>query len=158
MSAEATVVRNFNDTRVGLPWAKRRQVMHDLPLAETVLNEGHHGHDCVGQVKQRSLEKLAVQQGVDKVKAPILCLIGPPDVGKSSLGQSVVRATEPLLDKPTTCSRSACGWLCYVRQSPRADCRCQPEFFQGVHENCSQRSLGRGANEIGRCAKHVQIG
>jgi ATP-dependent Lon protease len=90
MSAEATVVRNFIDTLIGLPWAKKSKVKHDLPLAEDVLNEDHYGLD---KVKERILEYLAVQQRVDKVKAPILCLVGPPGVGKTSLGQSVARAT-----------------------------------------------------------------
>jgi len=90
MSAEATVVRNYIDTLVNLPWAKKSKVKHDLPLAEEVLNEDHYGLD---KVKERILEYLAVQQRVDKVKAPILCLVGPPGVGKTSLGQSVARAT-----------------------------------------------------------------
>jgi ATP-dependent Lon protease len=90
MSAEATVVRNFIDTLVNLPWAKKSKVKYDLPLAEEVLNEDHYGLD---KVKERILEYLAVQQRVDKVKAPILCLVGPPGVGKTSLGQSVARAT-----------------------------------------------------------------
>ena len=90
MSAEATVVRNFIDTLVNLPWAKKSKVKHDLPLAEEVLDEDHFGLD---KVKERILAYLAVQQRVDKVKAPILCLVGPPGVGKTSLGQSVARAT-----------------------------------------------------------------
>ncbi len=90
MSAEATVVRNFIDTLIGLPWAKRTKIKHDLTHAEEVLNEDHHGLE---KVKDRILEYLAVQQRVDKVKAPILCLVGPPGVGKTSLGQSVARAT-----------------------------------------------------------------
>jgi ATP-dependent Lon protease len=90
MSAEATVVRNFIDTLVNLPWAKKSKVKHDLANAETVLNEDHFGLE---KVKDRILEYLAVQQRVDKVKAPILCLVGPPGVGKTSLGQSVARAT-----------------------------------------------------------------
>ena len=90
MSAEATVVRNYIDTLINLPWAKKSKVKHDLPLAEDVLNEDHYGLD---KVKERILEYLAVQQRVDKVKAPILCLVGPPGVGKTSLGQSVARAT-----------------------------------------------------------------
>ncbi len=90
MSAEATVVRNYIDTMVNLPWAKKSKVKHDLPLAEEVLNEDHYGLE---KVKERILEYLAVQQRVDKVKAPILCLVGPPGVGKTSLGQSVARAT-----------------------------------------------------------------
>ena len=90
MSAEATVVRNFIDTLVNLPWSKKTKIKHDLPLAEDVLNEDHYGLE---KVKERILEYLAVQQRVDKVKAPILCLVGPPGVGKTSLGQSVARAT-----------------------------------------------------------------
>ena len=90
MSAEATVVRNYIDTLVNLPWAKKTKIKHDLGNAETVLNEDHYGLD---KVKDRILEYLAVQQRVDKVKAPILCLVGPPGVGKTSLGQSVARAT-----------------------------------------------------------------
>ncbi len=90
MSAEATVVRNFIDTLVNLPWAKKSKIKHDLVNAEAVLNEDHAGLE---KVKDRILEYLAVQQRVDKVKAPILCLVGPPGVGKTSLGQSVARAT-----------------------------------------------------------------
>ena len=90
MSAEATVVRNFIDTLVGLPWQKKTKIKHDLANAEHVLNEDHFGLE---KVKDRILEYLAVQQRVDKVKAPILCLVGPPGVGKTSLGQSVARAT-----------------------------------------------------------------
>jgi ATP-dependent Lon protease len=90
MSAEATVVRNFIDTLVNLPWAKKTKIKHDLTNAEHVLNEDHFGLE---KVKDRILEYLAVQQRVDKVKAPILCLVGPPGVGKTSLGQSVARAT-----------------------------------------------------------------
>src|SRR6195952_1204400 len=90
MSAEATVVRNYLDTLIGLPWAKKTKIKHDLGFAEDVLNEDHYGLE---KVKDRILEYLAVQQRVDKVKAPILCLVGPPGVGKTSLGQSVARAT-----------------------------------------------------------------
>jgi len=90
MSAEATVVRNYIDTLVALPWAKKTKIKHDLAFAEAVLNEDHYGLE---KVKDRILEYLAVQQRVDKVKAPILCLVGPPGVGKTSLGQSVARAT-----------------------------------------------------------------
>jgi ATP-dependent Lon protease len=90
MSAEATVVRNYIDTLVNLPWAKKTKIKHDLTNAENVLNEDHYGLD---KVKDRILEYLAVQQRVEKVKSPILCLVGPPGVGKTSLGQSVARAT-----------------------------------------------------------------
>ena len=90
MSAEATVVRNYIDVLVGLPWSKKTKITHDLANAEAVLNEDHYGLD---KVKDRILEYLAVQQRVDKVKAPILCLVGPPGVGKTSLGQSIAKAT-----------------------------------------------------------------
>ena len=90
MSAEATVVRNYLDVLVNLPWAKKSKVRHDLAFAQQVLDEDHYGLE---RVKERILEYLAVQQRVDKVKAPILCLVGPPGVGKTSLGQSVARAT-----------------------------------------------------------------
>jgi ATP-dependent Lon protease len=90
MSAEATVVRNYIDALVALPWSKKTKIKHDLAHAEDVLNEDHYGLE---KVKDRILEYLAVQQRVDKVKAPILCLVGPPGVGKTSLGQSVAKAT-----------------------------------------------------------------
>ncbi len=90
MSAEATVVRNYIDVLIGLPWSKKTKIKHDLGNAETVLNSDHFGLD---KVKDRILEYLAVQQRVDKVKAPILCLVGPPGVGKTSLGQSIAKAT-----------------------------------------------------------------
>ncbi|MDR2014217.1 MAG: endopeptidase La [Azoarcus sp.] len=90
MSAEATVVRNYVDTMVGLPWRKRSRVSKDLAGADKILNKDHYGLE---KVKERILEYLAVQQRVDKVKAPILCLVGPPGVGKTSLGQSIARAT-----------------------------------------------------------------
>ena len=90
MSAEATVVRNYIDVLVALPWSKKTKIKHDLGNAEQVLNEDHYGLD---KVKDRILEYLAVQQRVDKVKAPILCLVGPPGVGKTSLGQSIAKAT-----------------------------------------------------------------
>ena len=90
MSAEATVVRNYIDVLVGLPWSKKTKIKHNLGNAEDVLNEDHYGLE---KVKDRILEYLAVQQRVDKVKAPILCLVGPPGVGKTSLGQSIAKAT-----------------------------------------------------------------
>jgi ATP-dependent Lon protease len=90
MSAEATVIRNYIDTLVGLPWKKKSKVNNDLDNAEKVLDQDHYGLD---KVKERILEYLAVQQRVDRVKAPILCLVGPPGVGKTSLGQSIARAT-----------------------------------------------------------------
>ncbi len=90
MSAEATVVRNYIDTLVGLPWKKKSKVNNDLANAEKVLEGDHYGLE---KVKERILEYLAVQQRVDKLKAPILCFVGPPGVGKTSLGQSIARAT-----------------------------------------------------------------
>ncbi|MGH8306997.1 MAG: endopeptidase La [Gammaproteobacteria bacterium] len=90
MSAEATVVRNYIDWLVNVPWKKRTRVGHDLGAAEKILAEDHYGLD---KVKERILEYLAVQQRVNKLKGPILCLVGPPGVGKTSLGQSIARAT-----------------------------------------------------------------
>lgn len=90
MSAEATVVRNYLDWMVSVPWKKRTKVLHDLARAEEILEEDHYGLE---KVKERILEYLAVQQRVDKIKGPILCLVGPPGVGKTSLGQSIARAT-----------------------------------------------------------------
>lgn len=90
MSAEATVVRNYIDTLLGLPWKKKSKVNNDLSNAEKVLEDDHYGLD---KVKERILEYLAVQQRVEKLKAPILCFVGPPGVGKTSLGQSIARAT-----------------------------------------------------------------
>ena len=90
MSAEATVVRNYIDVLAALPWSKKTKIKHDLVNAENVLNEDHYGLE---KVKDRIVEYLAVQQRVGKLKAPILCLVGPPGVGKTSLGQSIAKAT-----------------------------------------------------------------
>src|SRR5512139_3302818 len=90
MSAEATVVRNYIDTLIGLPWKKKSKINNDLANAQKVLDEDHYGLE---KVKDRIVEYLAVQQRVDRLKAPILCLVGPPGVGKTSLGQSIARAT-----------------------------------------------------------------
>ncbi|HLP97461.1 MAG TPA: endopeptidase La [Sideroxyarcus sp.] len=90
MSAEATVVRNYIDILIGLPWKKKTKIDTDLKHAEGVLEADHYGLE---KVKERIVEYLAVQQRVDKMKAPILCLVGPPGVGKTSLGQSIARAT-----------------------------------------------------------------
>lgn len=90
MSAEATVVRNYIETIVGLPWKKRSKISKDLAAAEKILDSEHYGLE---KVKERILEYLAVQQRVDKLKGPILCLVGPPGVGKTSLGQSIARST-----------------------------------------------------------------
>ena len=90
MSAEASVVRNYIETLVSLPWKKKSKVNNDLAHAEKILEDDHYGLE---RVKERILEYLAVQQRVDKVKAPILCFVGPPGVGKTSLGQSIARAT-----------------------------------------------------------------
>ena len=90
MSAEATVVRNYIDWLVNVPWKKRSKISRDINKAEHILEEDHYGLD---KVKQRILEYLAVQQRVKKPKGPILCLVGPPGVGKTSLGRSLARAT-----------------------------------------------------------------
>lgn len=90
MSAEATVVRSYIDWLTNVPWVKRSVVKKDLGLADKVLNSDHYGLD---KVKERIIEYLAVQQRVKKLKGPILCLVGPPGVGKTSLGQSIAKAT-----------------------------------------------------------------
>ena len=90
MSAEATVVRNFIETLIGLPWRKKTRISKDLAEAGKILDRDHWGLE---KVKERILEYLAVQQRVDRLKAPILCLVGPPGVGKTSLGQSIAHAT-----------------------------------------------------------------
>ena len=90
MSAEATVVRNYLDWLLSIPWRKPTKIIKDLKYAEDVLNADHHGLE---KVKERILEYLAVQQRVDKMKGPILCLVGPPGVGKTSLGKSIAKAT-----------------------------------------------------------------
>src|SRR5438128_9767504 len=90
MSAEATVVRNLIDTRLGLPWKKKSKINKDLANAVKVLDADHYGLE---KVKERIVEYLAVQQRVERLKGPILCLVGAPGVGKTSLGQSIARAT-----------------------------------------------------------------
>ena len=90
MSAEATVVRNYIDWIVSLPWKKRSKISKDLNKAEEILDSDHHGLE---KVKERILEYLAVQQRVKKIKGPILCLVGPPGVGKTTLGKSIAKAT-----------------------------------------------------------------
>ena len=90
MSAEATVVRNYIEWMVSVPWSKTTDVQKELADAEKILNEEHYGLE---KVKERILEYLAVQQRVEKLKGPILCLVGPPGVGKTSLGESIARAT-----------------------------------------------------------------
>ena len=90
MSAEASVVRSYLDWLTGIPWKKRSKVKSHLGSATKILNEDHFGLD---KVKERILEYLAVQQRVKKLKAPVLCLVGPPGVGKTSLGKSIARAT-----------------------------------------------------------------
>lgn len=90
MSAEATVVRSYIDWLVNVPWHKRSKVKKDLLLAQDILDSDHYGLE---KVKERIIEYLAVQQRVRKLKGPILCLVGPPGVGKTSLGQSVAKAT-----------------------------------------------------------------
>lgn len=90
MSAEASVLRGYIDWMVGVPWKKRSRVRHDLERAERILDEDHYGLE---EVKERILEFLAVQQRVKKLKGPVLCLVGPPGVGKTSLGESIAKAT-----------------------------------------------------------------
>jgi ATP-dependent Lon protease len=90
MSAEATVVRGYIDWMLAIPWKKRSRVRHDIEKARAILDEDHYGLD---EVKKRILEYLAVQSRVRKIKGPVLCLVGPPGVGKTSLGQSIARAT-----------------------------------------------------------------
>jgi ATP-dependent Lon protease len=90
MSAEATVVRNYIDTIVNLPWKKKSKISKDIKAAQEVLDKDHYGLE---KVKERIVEYLAVQTRVEKMKGPILCLVGPPGVGKTSLGQSIARAT-----------------------------------------------------------------
>ncbi|MDX2464967.1 MAG: endopeptidase La [Porticoccus sp.] len=90
MSAEASVLRGYIDWMVGVPWKRRSRVRHDLTRAEGILNEDHYGLE---EVKERILEFLAVQQRVKKLKGPVLCLVGPPGVGKTSLGESIAKAT-----------------------------------------------------------------
>ncbi|WP_019833450.1 endopeptidase La [Sphingomonas sp. PR090111-T3T-6A] len=90
MSAEATVVRNYLDVLLGLPWGKKSKVKHDIPAAERILDEDHY---ALEKVKERIVEYLAVQARTNKVKGPILCLVGPPGVGKTSLGRSIAKAT-----------------------------------------------------------------
>jgi ATP-dependent Lon protease len=89
MSAEASVVRNYIETVVNLPWRKRSRINKNLAAAEKILDQDHYGLE---KVKERIVEYLAVQQRVDKVKGPILCLVGPPGVGKTSLGQSIAKS------------------------------------------------------------------
>jgi ATP-dependent Lon protease len=90
MSAEATVVRTYIESLIGLPWKKKTKISKDLSKAEAILDKDHYGLD---KVKERIVEYLAVQQRVEKLKGPILCLVGPPGVGKTSLGQSIAKAT-----------------------------------------------------------------
>ena len=90
MSAEASVVRGYIEWLVGVPWAKRSKVKHDIKRAQTILDQDHYGLE---EVKDRILEYLAVQKRVRKLKGPVLCLVGPPGVGKTSLGESIARST-----------------------------------------------------------------
>jgi ATP-dependent Lon protease len=90
MSAEATVVRNYLDWMIDLPWNNKSKILKDLNSAQNILDEDHYGLE---KVKERIIEYLAVQKRIDKLKGPILCLVGPPGVGKTSLGQSIARAT-----------------------------------------------------------------
>jgi ATP-dependent Lon protease len=141
MSAEATVVRNYIDTLVGLPWSKKSKVKHDLTFAEGVLNEEHYGLD---KVKERILEYLAVQQRVDKVKAPILCLVGPPGVGKTSLGRSPVQPDASSCAWPwaacvTKLKSVATAALTSARCRARC-CRAWARWVCAIHCSCLTRS------------------
>src|SRR5690606_23360282 len=91
MSAEASVVRSYIDWMVNVPWKKRSKVKQDLAYAEQILERDHYGLE---EVKERILEYLAVQKRVKKIKGPVLCLVGPPGVGKTSLGESIAKATK----------------------------------------------------------------
>src|SRR3546814_20804155 len=90
MSAEATVVRNYLDTLIGLPWGKKSKLKKDIAKAQEVLDDDHY---ALEKVKDRIVEYLAVQARTNKLKGPILCLVGPPGVGKTSLGKSIAKAT-----------------------------------------------------------------
>ena len=90
MSAEATVVRNYLDWMTELPWSKKSKINTDLKNAQKILDEDHYGLE---KVKERIIEFLAVQKRIQKMKGPILCLVGPPGVGKTSLGKSIAKAT-----------------------------------------------------------------
>ena len=90
MSAEATVVRNYLDILVGLPWDITTEISTDMNMANDILEDDHHGLE---KVKERILEYLAVTKRVNKIRGPILCLVGPPGVGKTSLAKSIARAT-----------------------------------------------------------------
>src|SRR5690606_19315536 len=90
MSAEATVVRNYLDVLLGLPWGKKSRLKKDIAKAQAILDEDHYALD---KVKDRIIEYLAVQARTNKLKGPILCLVGPPGVGKTSLGKSIAKAT-----------------------------------------------------------------
>ena len=102
MSAEASVLRNYIDVLVNVPWKKRTKVTKDLVIAEKILEDDHHGLE---KVKERILEYLAVQQRVRKLKGPILCLVGPPGVGKTSIGKSLAKATGRKF------TRMSLGWV-----------------------------------------------
>ena len=134
MSAEATVVRNYIDWLVKVPWKKRTKVHKDIAAAEKVLDEDHYGLE---KVKERIVEYLAVQQRVKTLKGPILCLVGPPGVGKTSLGQSIARATNRKFVRMSLGRRARRGGN--PRPSPhlhRLDARQDhPEHGQGAVHN-----------------------
>ena len=106
MSAEATVARNYLDVLLGLPWGKKSKLKKDIAEAQRVLDEDHYGLE---KVKERIVEYLAVQARTNKLKGPILCLVGPPGVGKTSLGRSIARATGPRVRPPVARRRSRRG-------------------------------------------------
>ena len=135
MSAEATVVRNFIDTLVALPWKKKSRISADLVAAEKVLNEDHYGLE---KVKERIVEYLAVQQRVDKLKAPILCLVGAPGVGKTSLGQSIARATNA--------SSCGCRWAACATRPRSAATGALHRLDAG--QNPARHEQGRSAQSV----------
>ena len=127
MSAEATVVRNYLDWLLGVPWKKRTKVRKDLKAAQDVLDADHFGLE---KVKERILEYLAVQQRVEKMKGAILCLVGPPGVGKTSLGQSSPR-------RPTASSCACRSAACATRPrsaaiAARTSARCRARIVQNL--------------------------
>ncbi len=106
MSAEATVARNYLDVLLGLPWGKKSKVKKDIAEAQQILDEDHYGLE---KVKDRIVEYLAVQARTNKLKGPILCLVGPPGVGKTSLGRSIARGDRPRVRPPVAGRRARRG-------------------------------------------------
>ena len=127
MSAEATVVRNYLDWLLSIPWGKRSRVKKDITAAEKILNQDHYGLE---KVKERILEYLAVQIRVRKIKGPILCLVGPPGVGKTSLGKSIAKATGREL-RAYVARRSPVTRQKYAVTGGPISARCRARSFRG---------------------------